>query len=144
MDEYKWGADRKISLDVEELEKEIEQQPELTAVTGEPEKEPEPESEKKDEPSDFGKIIKGINPLNLELNAASLLSLARAGLTDKQIASILQVDQETISKLGPRLEAARTQLKLAIVKRQMEIADGGQVEMLKWLGKQYCGQSEKQ
>jgi hypothetical protein len=38
-------------------------------------------------------------------------------------------------------EKERQERKERILHKQMELAEGGSVEMLKWLGIQYCGQS---
>ena len=40
-------------------------------------------------------------------------------------------------------EEERLERKERILNKQMELADGGSVEMLKWLGIQYCGQSSQ-
>ncbi len=41
-------------------------------------------------------------------------------------------------------EIHRTNAKISIVRKQYELAKRGNIQMLKWLGTNWCGQSEKQ
>lgn len=41
-------------------------------------------------------------------------------------------------------EMHRTNAKISIVRKQYELAKRGNIQMLKWLGTNWCGQSEKQ
>ena len=70
--------------------------------------------------------------------------LASYGLTNKEIAEALGYDDSTLKrKFEIFLIKGRAVLKQKLKRKQIEVAMGGNVSMLIWLGKQYLDQSEK-
>lgn len=70
--------------------------------------------------------------------------LASYGLTNKEIAEALGYDDTTLKrKFENFLTKGRTNLKQRLKRKQIDVALGGNVSMLIWLGKQYLGQAEK-
>ncbi|QQS34795.1 MAG: hypothetical protein IPM56_11035 [Ignavibacteriales bacterium] len=70
--------------------------------------------------------------------------LATFGLTNKEIAEALGYDDNTLKrKFEIFLTKGRMNLKQRLKRKQIDVAMGGNVTMLIWLGKQYLGQAEK-
>ena len=70
--------------------------------------------------------------------------LSSYGLTNKEIAEALGYDDTTLKrKFENFLIKGRVNLKQRLKKKQIQVAMGGNVSMLIWLGKQYLDQSEK-
>ena len=75
--------------------------------------------------------------------------LARFSCTDVEIASIMGVSIDTLQSYDNLAsfteckEKGRERGKGSLRRKQYEIAMGGNVTMLVWLGKQYLGQREK-
>ncbi len=70
--------------------------------------------------------------------------LSSFGLTNKEIADALGYDDSTLKrKFENFLLKGRMNLKQRLKRKQIDVAMGGNVTMLIWLGKQYLGQAEK-
>ena len=70
--------------------------------------------------------------------------LASYGLTNKEIAEALGFDDTTLKrKFENFLTKGKANLKQRLKKKQIEVALGGNVSMLIWLGKNYLGQADK-
>jgi len=70
--------------------------------------------------------------------------LASYGLTNKEIAEALGYDDSTLKrKFEIFLIKGKANLKQRLKNKQIQVALGGNVVMLIWLGKQYLGQTDK-
>ena len=70
--------------------------------------------------------------------------LASFGLTNKEIAEALGYDDSTLKrKFEIFLIKGKANLKQRLKNKQIQVALGGNVVMLIWLGKQYLGQTDK-
>ena len=70
--------------------------------------------------------------------------LASFGLTNKEIAEALAYDENTMKRnFEIFLIKGRANLKQRLKNKQIQVALGGNVVMLIWLGKQYLGQTDK-
>lgn len=70
--------------------------------------------------------------------------MASVGATNTEIANFLEVDEGTIRKrFSEVLLKARSNLKIRLRRKQIELALAGDKTMLIWLGKQYLDQKEK-
>lgn len=70
--------------------------------------------------------------------------LASYGLTNKEIAEALGYDDSTLKrKFENFLTKGKANLKQRLKRKQIDVALGGNVSMLIWLGKQYLGQADK-
>jgi DNA-binding CsgD family transcriptional regulator len=70
--------------------------------------------------------------------------LASYGLTNKEIAEALGFDDSTLKrKFENFLTKGKANLKQRLKRKQIDVALGGNVSMLIWLGKQYLGQADK-
>lgn len=77
-------------------------------------------------------------------------NLAALSCTDNELAAVYEVCQKTIQRekqdnpsFAEAVERGRNRGKVSLRRKQMEAAQGGNVTMLIWLGKQLLGQSEK-
>ena len=69
--------------------------------------------------------------------------LASYGLTNKEIAEALAYDENTMKRnFEIFLIKGRANLKQRLKNKQIQVALGGNVVMLIWLGKQYLGQTD--
>jgi len=70
--------------------------------------------------------------------------LASYGLTNKEISEALGYDDSTLKrKFENFLTKGKANLKQRLKRKQIDVALGGNVSMLIWLGKQYLGQADK-
>lgn len=70
-------------------------------------------------------------------------NLAKYGLTNKEIAEALGMDENTMKRhFEIFLIKGRANLKERLRRKQIQVALGGNVSMLIWLGKQYLEQSD--
>ena len=70
--------------------------------------------------------------------------LASCGLTNKEIAEALGYDDSTLKrKFENFLTKGKANLKQRLKRKQIDVALGGNVSMLIWLGKNYLGQADK-
>jgi len=70
--------------------------------------------------------------------------MASFGLTNKEIAEALGYDENTLKRnFEIFLTKGKANLKQRLKRKQIQVALGGNVSMLIWLGKQYLGQTEK-
>ena len=70
--------------------------------------------------------------------------LSSYGLTNKEIAEALGYDDSTLKrKFEIFLIKGRVNLKQRLKRKQIQVAMGGNVTMLIWLGKQYLEQADK-
>lgn len=70
--------------------------------------------------------------------------LASYGLTNKEIAEALGYDDTTLKrKFENFLTKGKANLRQRLKRKQIDVALGGNVSMLIWLGKQYLGQADK-
>jgi len=79
----------------------------------------------------------------IELPEDKIQELASFGLTDKDIAHYMEVDEGTLrNNFRLFLTKGRIDLKKKLRVKQIEMAMKGNVLMLIWLGKNYLGQSD--
>ena len=70
--------------------------------------------------------------------------LASYGLTNKEISEALAFDENTLKrKFEIFLTKGKANLKQRLKRKQIDVALGGNVSMLIWLGKNYLGQADK-
>lgn len=70
--------------------------------------------------------------------------LASYGLTNKEISEALGYDDTTLKrKFENFLTKGKANLRQRLKRKQIDVALGGNVSMLIWLGKQYLGQADK-
>ncbi|MEO8233688.1 MAG: hypothetical protein ABI638_15520 [Ignavibacteriota bacterium] len=70
--------------------------------------------------------------------------LASYGLTNKEIAEALGYDENTLKRnFEIFLTKGKGNLKQRLKRKQVDVALGGNVSMLIWLGKNYLGQADK-
>jgi len=80
----------------------------------------------------------------IKRNSKKVEKLASFGLTNKEIAEALVYDENTLKRnFEIFLIKGRANLKQRLKTKQIQVAMGGNVSMLIWLGKQYLDQSEK-
>ena len=80
----------------------------------------------------------------INIDASEVEKLAGIGCTNVEIAEFFGCSEGTIrGRFCENLKKGRAGLKKRLRKKQIEIALGGNVSMLIWLGKQYLGQKEK-
>jgi hypothetical protein len=86
---------------------------------------------------------KGGRP-KLDIPELKVEQLASFGCTNTEIAQFFGVDESTIRKGFPEnLTKGRASGKIKLRQLQMRAAEGGNVSMLIWLGKQVLGQQER-
>lgn len=87
-----------------------------------------------------------------EINWEEFDKLCRMQCTRKEIAAFFECDEKTISAAVEREKGISYSLyseekaaegKQSLRRKQLQVAMGGNVTMLIWLGKQYLGQSDK-
>ena len=80
----------------------------------------------------------------LVIDEDQIFKLAQWGMTDREMASILEISLCTLNNFRPLIQKARSDLSKSIKRTQLELAINDKDKtMLIWVGKQYCGQSEK-
>ena len=80
-----------------------------------------------------------------KINPQQVTRLARIGCSIDEIATVLDVSRHTLSRrFATEFIKGRENLKMRLRRKQINVALGGNIAMLIWLGKQYLGQSEKQ
>lgn len=80
----------------------------------------------------------------LELCEDDILRMAQTGLTDEEIAHILQVSASTLHNFRTTLKEGRANLAQSIKRTQLEVAlKERDKTMLIWVGKQYAKQKDK-
>lgn len=78
------------------------------------------------------------------LSEKQIQDLARIGCTDREIAVVAEVSEDTISRnYAEILAKGREQGKSRLRRLQWKAAEKGNVTMQIWLGKQLLGQSDK-
>ena len=77
------------------------------------------------------------------LRENQIYNMASVGCTMKEIAKILNVSFSTIQKkYAEEYDKGQSSLSESIKRTQVKLALAGNVTMLIWLGKQYCGQKD--
>lgn len=80
----------------------------------------------------------------LEVDAEQIFKLAQLGLTDTEIADLLQAPISVLQHFRVVLQEGRARLSKSIKRTQLEVAlKERDKSMLIWVGKQYAGQREK-
>jgi len=80
----------------------------------------------------------------IKIDGKEVQKLASYGLNNTEIAEFYNVSEGTIRKqYSEFLTKGRSNVKMRLKKKQIDVAMKGNVSMLIWLGKQYLGQSEK-
>jgi len=70
--------------------------------------------------------------------------LAAIDCSYAEMAAVLRCDEKTLStRFSQVIKAGRENGKMSLKRKQFEIAMGGNVTMLIWLGKQRLGQAER-
>jgi hypothetical protein len=81
----------------------------------------------------------------MPVDEAKLEKLAQLGLSNAEIASVLDCSPDTIERnYRDVLDTGREHRNASLRRKQFEVAISGNPTMLIWLGKQYLGQSDKQ
>ncbi len=81
----------------------------------------------------------------LELCEEDILRMAQTGLTDDEIAHILDISVSTLHNFRAVLKRGRADLAQSIKRTQLEVAlKERDKTMLIWVGKQYAKQKDKQ
>lgn len=84
-------------------------------------------------------------PQLIEIDPKLVEALASVGCPNTEIADILGVSVSTLSKRNnDDLVKGRSDLRMKLRRKQVDMALQGDRTMLIWLGKQYLGQTEKQ
>jgi len=74
-----------------------------------------------------------------------LEKMAMSGLTNDEMASILNVSDDTlINNYSGVIKRGRANLNMSLKRRQIKAAMEGNATMLIWVGKQYMGQKDRQ
>lgn len=80
----------------------------------------------------------------IQIDERVVRNAAEIGCTDEEIARLVGCGESTVKRrFGPLLKQGRAKLISSIKRKQVQMALNGNVAMLIWLGKQYCGQSER-
>ena len=86
---------------------------------------------------------KGGRP-RIMIDQGQVEELASIGCSWDEIAGVLRCSRSTLQRnFAQAIEKGRARLKKSLRHKQVEVALGGNVAMLIWLGKQYLGQSDK-
>ena len=81
----------------------------------------------------------------LNIDESEVEKLASYGCTNTEIADFFNCDEGTIrGRFSEILTKTRADLKKRLRKKQVEVAESGNVTMLIWLGKQMLEQTDKQ
>lgn len=81
----------------------------------------------------------------LDIDEDSVLKLAQLGMTDVEICNFYDISQCVLQRFRGILKKGRSNLSQSIKRTQLEVAlKERDKTMLIWVGKQYCGQKEKQ
>lgn len=79
-----------------------------------------------------------------DINPITVLELSSAFCTIEQMATILHCSADTLTRnFAGIIKEGRATAKRSLLKKQFDVAMGGNVTMLIWLGKQHLEQSEK-
>lgn len=79
-----------------------------------------------------------------ELDEKLLEELATIGCTTPEMATILDVSEDTLERnFAGILKKGRANLDMSLRRKQVNVANTGNVTMLIWLGKQRLGQTDK-
>lgn len=81
----------------------------------------------------------------LEIDEDQIYKLALCGMTDVEMASLLEISKSTLQTFRPIIKKGRSNLSQSVKRTQLEVAlKEKDRTMLIWVGKQYCGQKDKQ
>lgn len=81
----------------------------------------------------------------IKIDPVEVEKLASLGLTNREIGIIVGASEATIGRrFASEIDKGRALLNRSLRRKQVEMALGGNVTMLIWLGKNYLGQSDKQ
>lgn len=103
-------------------------------------------TEKKKDHRSHGHSSKSKRPgrPRLELTHEQVFKLAKLGLTDTEMCSLLEISRSTLNNFRTTIQEGRAQLSKSIKRTQLELAlDDRDKTMLIWVGKQYADQREK-
>ncbi len=80
----------------------------------------------------------------LVLDENQIVQLAAINCSLAEMAAVLDCDAKTLtSRFSSVIEKGRNTGKMSLKRKQWEVAMGGNVTMLIWLGKQNLGQTDK-
>lgn len=80
----------------------------------------------------------------LQLDEEQITQLAAINCSLAEMGAVLNCDAKTLtSRFSSVIEKGRQSGKMSLKRKQWEMAMGGNITMLIWLGKQYLGQSDK-
>ena len=80
-----------------------------------------------------------------DIDGSKVEAMAAIGCTEVEIATVLGCHATTLcNRFSKEYHKGRENLKMRLRKKQTEVALGGNIVMLIFLGKQYLGQSDKQ
>lgn len=79
-----------------------------------------------------------------DIDPDQVTKLAMINCSYAEMAAVLDCDQSTLSRRFAQLiEKGRESGKMSLKRKQWEMAMGGNITMLVWLGKQLLGQTDK-
>jgi hypothetical protein len=79
----------------------------------------------------------------IQIDENLLAGLARIGCTDEEMASILGVSPDTLTRrFAEIIKKGRSEMKMSLRRLQIRLAEEGSAAMAIWLGKQNLGQHE--
>lgn len=79
-----------------------------------------------------------------EVNLDLLCKLAAVGLSNAEVAAILECSADLIeTRYRAELDEGRNRARASVKRKQFEMAMAGNVTMLVWVGKNLCGQADK-
>jgi hypothetical protein len=80
----------------------------------------------------------------IKIDPATVGTLAGIGCSNKEIAAVVGCSVDTLAdRFSMEIEKGKENGKTRLRKKQFELALGGNVALLIWLGKQMLGQAEK-
>jgi hypothetical protein len=80
----------------------------------------------------------------IEIDSEQVLKLAQIGCKTTEIADWFGVSTDTIDRrFAEQLTKGRVNMQMSLRRKQMDVALGGNIVMLIWLGKQMLGQIDR-
>jgi hypothetical protein len=82
---------------------------------------------------------------NINIDEKKVRKLASINCSYKEMAAVLDCNESTLTRnFAQVIEKGRDEGKMSLKRKQWEVAMGGNVSMLIWLGKQILGQRDAQ
>ncbi len=92
----------------------------------------------------MAKVKRGPGPPLKEIDAEQVKRLAAINCSHAEIGAVLGCSADTLERrFRAEIDAGRAHMRVSLKRKQYEMAMGGNITMLIWLGKQYLDQSDK-